>query len=108
MSQSTCLLLPLVRGSRIVVVVSSFRAVPPIGGEDFGLMSGTEMGKALLEFDRIPLHWYDAPPISFEEEMFLIPEDQLIVPLGRLSTHLSVHSTVSTDILYSSGLNDVG
>ncbi|CAG7854729.1 SubName: Full=Uncharacterized protein {ECO:0000313/EMBL:CCA66369.1} [Serendipita indica DSM 11827] len=59
--------------------------VPPISGEDFGLMSGTDMGRVLLELDRIPFHWYCAPPVSFKEEAFLIPEDQLIVPLGRLT-----------------------
>lgn len=41
---------------------------------------------------------YDKPPPSFEIEAFLIPEDQLVVPLSYLGANLSPYSPQCNDL----------
>lgn len=50
---------------------------------DHDFPSGGEVGRILMEMAKTSRFDYNMPPPSFEEvEAFLIPEDQLVVPLS--------------------------
>jgi hypothetical protein len=51
---------------------------------DYDFPSGAEIGRALMEMARTSQFDYNKPPPSFEIEAFLIPDDQLVVPLFYL------------------------
>lgn len=53
--------------------------------QEYGLPSGAELGRKLMEIATTPYHcYYDAPPPSFDHEAFFIPEEHLVVPLRPL------------------------
>jgi hypothetical protein len=66
---------------------------------EYDLPSGKEMGEKIMEIVTTPLHWYDdPPPISYDGEAFLYPEEYLVIPLGELRKLNAIYThTLLTD-----------